>query len=536
MTTLMSCVELRQKNIDLLNTASNENKKHKSELADERRIINDLKRQLRKVSCRAEDLDRKVEVLEKDNKQTVVAMETMKVNHLFETSNLKKKLEDAEASLDIGIREERATRIAAITAVMEKMQILRKKIVDMELDNDNVIAEMEAKRIDELQKMQLDHKNEIAKLEMEKVEALAEMETDMNSTMKEANRHCEEYIQRERDASCAMKRLMEKKLTETIERERKFRNDSISFSTAKASSKVEHYKKQYDDLNSNWSKRESEIRSEERDRYELKLSTQCSSFDKRIAKLRENHGKAMQFTIDRQMRNKSKLVEKMENMNERVATTSKDLRKAKKRVLNTEVTSSKRLQLSRDLKYEKKILEEEYVQLKSVHRDTKQLLNDHQEKMDKITVLPAMKKMRAGRRGGLRWPIHIIQLICEQLVNGTPPSAIPSNLVTMYAINGSNLEEVPCVNFCRQCRTVVQIIGETLAAYRLGLAPVCPQAFFDGTSRRQIPFLNLIFGLLDESGNVNPLTLSSCIFPEDESAESQVDAMIEKVCYKKWQK
>ena len=40
----------------------------------------------------------------------------------------------------------------------------------------------------------------------------------------------------------------------------------------------------------------------------------------------------------------------------------------------------------------------------------------------------------AHKRGGARcWPIWVVQLICELLVNGTAPSAsIPTNIQTMY--------------------------------------------------------------------------------------------------------
>jgi hypothetical protein len=76
------------------------------------------------------------------------------------------------------------------------------------------------------------------------------------------------------------------------------------------------------------------------------------------------------------------------------------------------------------------------------------------------------------RRGGARrWPIWVVQLICELLVNGTSPAAIPSNIQTMYeTLYGKTPDEIPSVNFVRGCRVVVQVIGKTITAIKLGNA------------------------------------------------------------------
>ena len=48
-------------------------------------------------------------------------------------------------------------------------------------------------------------------------------------------------------------------------------------------------------------------------------------------------------------------------------------------------------------------------------------------------------------------------LICNLLVNGTPPSAVPDNIQMMSAaMTGQEVTELPCINFVRQCRVVVQ--------------------------------------------------------------------------------
>lgn len=78
----------------------------------------------------------------------------------------------------------------------------------------------------------------------------------------------------------------------------------------------------------------------------------------------------------------------------------------------------------------------------------------------------------AHRRGGARrWPIWVVQLICELLVNGTAPSAIPANIQTMYeTLYGETPSDEPSVNFVRQCRVVVEVIGETIMTLKLASA------------------------------------------------------------------
>ena len=79
------------------------------------------------------------------------------------------------------------------------------------------------------------------------------------------------------------------------------------------------------------------------------------------------------------------------------------------------------------------------------------------EKMQKLN-LEIKRERPVGRQGGsLKWPVHIVLLIFELHVNGTPPSAVPANIQTISAaMTGQEVTELPCVNFVRQCRVVVQ--------------------------------------------------------------------------------
>jgi hypothetical protein len=147
------------------------------------------------------------------------------------------------------------------------------------------------------------------------------------------------------------------------------------------------------------------------------------------------------------------------------------------------------------------------------------------------TIQLEIKKERpVGRRGGAkRWPVHIVLLICEMLVNGTNPTAVPANIQTSCAaFTGVEAEELPSVNFVRECRVVLQNLNETLSAFRLGNATSWHQAFTDGTTRRQIAFQNLVIALL-EDGDLDPVIVSSCMYVENETSERCVQSILETV-------
>jgi hypothetical protein len=85
------------------------------------------------------------------------------------------------------------------------------------------------------------------------------------------------------------------------------------------------------------------------------------------------------------------------------------------------------------------------------------------------------------------------------------------------------------VNFVRECCVVIEVIGETMAAIKLAWEEEWGQLWTDATTRRQIPFRTLIVGILSESGVVDPVVISSCIFMDDETSETQADGILNKV-------
>ena len=148
--------------------------------------------------------------------------------------------------------------------------------------------------------------------------------------------------------------------------------------------------------------------------------------------------------------------------------------------------------------------------------------------MKREWVSAESKRKQGGKQS---WPVWVVQLICELLVNGTSPSAIPGNIRTMYATLFGESVTPPTPQFCRGCRTIVQVAGETIAAIKLARKDSWEQLWTDATTRRQVPFTALIVGLMGDGpeAKLNPIVVSSCIFMEDETSETCAAGILRKV-------
>ena len=213
----------------------------------------------------------------------------------------------------------------------------------------------------------------------------------------------------------------------------------------------------------------------------------------------------------------SKLNKTLFEMSDEVKDVQKENRKLRKTKRKTEELASLRLKRLREG-------EETIEELKKELLDNKPVV--------KVQTKDLRKERKVGRRGGAStWPVWVVQMICEMLSNGAPPSAIPGLIEIMMAtFTGEEVKTLPSVQYVRHCRLIVQILGETMAAIKLGREKCWQQLFTDGTTRRQISFQNVVIGLMGESNSVNPVVVSSCIFLENETSEKQVEAILNKVC------
>ncbi len=121
-------------------------------------------------------------------------------------------------------------------------------------------------------------------------------------------------------------------------------------------------------------------------------------------------------------------------------------------------------------------------------------------------------------------------MICNLLISGTTPTTVSSTIQIIYeTLYKEKPEQLPSVNFVRECRVVIEVIGETMAAIKLALEAELGQLWTDGTTWCQRPSTALIVGILSESGVLDPVVISSFIFMDDETSEMQADGILNKV-------
>ena len=74
-------------------------------------------------------------------------------------------------------------------------------------------------------------------------------------------------------------------------------------------------------------------------------------------------------------------------------------------------------------------------------------------------------------------------MIYDLLTNGTRPSVIPSCIHTVYkTLYQEEPDELPSVNFVRECRVLVEDMGETMRAIKLANATQWSQLWTNSTT------------------------------------------------------
>jgi hypothetical protein len=165
-----------------------------------------------------------------------------------------------------------------------------------------------------------------------------------------------------------------------------------------------------------------------------------------------------------------------------------------------------------------------------------QLLREKKRTIRKVTL----------STGQVVWGHDMLQLVMELIVNGVPVGSINASIVSCNELmfgGKIEIEELPSVWYIRRVRSILLTVAELLAAYRLGNAIKWGQLHTDMTTRRQIPFLNLLLSYLPEGNhkyNFQTVLMSCCIHPEDETAEAQISAIVDHLdrtgkLLQKWQ-
>lgn len=149
--------------------------------------------------------------------------------------------------------------------------------------------------------------------------------------------------------------------------------------------------------------------------------------------------------------------------------------------------------------------------------------------VQKLEQIRALKTASSGTGHARSWPWFVRAMVINQLVNGTPPTAIPGNITSDAAYLVPFLEvHVPSVDFCRRMRGELRIVSETLAAYRIAKAVNWRQLFTDGTSRRQTALLTAIIAIDGPNGELVPVILRGAFVARGETSEDQVADILER--------
>ena len=274
--------------------------------------------------------------------------------------------------------------------------------------------------------------------------------------------------------------------------------------------------------------------------WQKRLSKIDLSTKDRLSKERIRRRNMVQQQIDRSSAVEGQLIEIIEGLGvmndelvEEVNSAKKEKRETEKLYIKSKENAARRLDQLRHEKEMKNLLRDDLTRVIKALQAQEAQLTEYKSmvKMFKSSKRDLSYEFKAGRRGGAQWPLWVTEVCCELLVNGSPPSAIPTSILTLFAtLYGEEPKIIPSLNYVRQCRVLVQIISETITAMKLAACPNWAEIFFDATTRRQIPFSAVVVSLMgDGPETIDPIIVSSCVILEDETSETQVDGIVTKI-------
>jgi hypothetical protein len=260
----------------------------------------------------------------------------------------------------------------------------------------------------------------------------------------------------------------------------------------------------------------------------------------RLSKERARRCNAMQQQLDKSSAMEDQLQEMIrgiEGMNyelaDKVKSAKKDMHVARRLYEKSKESAKRYLVKLKIEKDEKARLKDELTRVLKVHQSQEDQLVAYKAMIERFKPSKCSLKLevKIGCRGGARWPLWVTKVCCELLVNGLPPSAIPSSIGTLFTtLYGKEPKRIPSLNFICQCWVLVQIVSETITAMKLVFFPNRAEIFFDTTTCRQVPFSAVVISLMgDGPKTMDPFIVLSCVILEDKTSKTQVDGIVTKV-------
>ena len=188
--------------------------------------------------------------------------------------------------------------------------------------------------------------------------------------------------------------------------------------------------------------------------WQKRLSELDISSKNQLSKERERRRCSIQQQLDKSSSTENQLLEIIEGLEimndewvDEAKQAKKDQRVAMKLYQKTKDMASARLEKLLTEKEAKNHLKDELASLLKVQQSQQILLDEYKIMIDAFqsSKLSLKQEVKLGRRGGPRWPLWVTEVCCELLVNGMPPSAIPSSIGTLTAtLYGKEPKKLPC--------------------------------------------------------------------------------------------
>ena len=297
---------------------------------------------------------------------------------------------------------------------------------------------------------------------------------DMMDMAQEKYDTAEEKIiaKRDRAASCVRKERAiharqeanhEEKVKAILEKRDRENEAAISnqFNKSCPRQKISCIKKELDDT--------SKKLSEQSEQWRKRLDELDRSSTSRIVDEKHRRRNLIQEHIDKALTKEEQLKEYItlleqinDNVSGEVAAARQQERQARKRLKNSTDLANKRLDKLLSANEKIGIMKDELTMVLKSNASQQIVLDEYKVMVEgfKSRKRNLQYEKRVGRRGCCKvWPLWVTEAICDLLVHGTPPSAIPSNIATLYAtFTCEEPEELPSVNYVRQCRVLIQIM------------------------------------------------------------------------------
>jgi hypothetical protein len=155
-----------------------------------------------------------------------------------------------------------------------------------------------------------------------------------------------------------------------------------------------------------------------------------------------------------------------------VKSVKKDKREAIKSYDKSKEAAAKhleKLQLEKEEKNELKdklmqalkaqeLQQNEILRLLKAQEAQHNLLEEYKNMIEhlKSSKLNLKREFKVGHQGGLIWLLWVLEVCCELLVNGSPPSAIPASIgILISVLYGKEPKKLLSLNFVRQCQVII---------------------------------------------------------------------------------